>query len=265
MDFGGGIMKVFDVGFCIAPEKLSRPSRSWKKVGFKARAFLIEVPSVGLILIDTGYGNEYFKAVSRFPGRLYNFLLPVYQEVPLVDQLKQKGIAPSDISYIFITHFHTDHIAALSDFKECPWIYRSDALEALQALTPLSALREGFFPSLIPPIPKGSIPLNKNDFDQPFFSSTLKSTSLFKGKIEAVDLPGHALGQMGLFIPSDDPFLFIADAAWSEGALHEGELPGYVGLHLQHKPKEYQKTFYQLHLLSKSIKCIPTHETRELL
>jgi len=50
----------------------------------------------GKLLIDCGW-----------PGTLPQFTA----------ELKRKGISPSEIHYILVTHFHLDHAALVQDFK----------------------------------------------------------------------------------------------------------------------------------------------------
>ncbi|MCF7853055.1 MAG: MBL fold metallo-hydrolase [Simkaniaceae bacterium] len=252
-------MKIFEVGYCTGPGKIATPSLPWKRVRFPARAFLVDVPHHGLILVDTGYSQDYFKAGTCF----YDCLLPVTMGEPLAEQLKHKGIAPSDIAYLFITHYHPDHIAALSDFSKTPWIYRRDALNTLMRGGWFSSLRRGFFRKLIPPVPPGSIGFEAGDFCHSFLSTALKSAPLWDG-IEVVDLPGHAMGQMGLFIQADS-LLLIGDAAWSSEALQRGESPHFVGQWIQEDRKKYLHTFEELHRLTgQGVRCYPTHAIEEI-
>lgn len=250
MSNGIKLRKTYRVGYCLGRGALADRSLGWKKVRFYARAFLLEHPHKGLILIDTGYGKPFFKATRRGMGKLYRKLLPVVwrPEDDLLFQLSQDGIQKADLSYVLLTHFHGDHIGALPDFAETPWIYRKAALEKLQKLSPLRALSKGFLPELVPKIPQESIAIKESDFVSgplPFSSIDLFSD----GSLYLVDLPGHAIGQMGALTSS---YFFVADALWSEtGESHP------LASWFQEDSNSYKKTYKILHKLK--LPLIPTH------
>jgi glyoxylase-like metal-dependent hydrolase (beta-lactamase superfamily II) len=229
------------------------------------RLFFIPTP-YGNFLVDTGYTKEYALNKETRLGGFYDALLPVYtsKKITLKERLAKRGILLSDISYLFISHYHPDHISGLSELTEIPWIFRKDALETLLTLNPLQALKHGFFSRFVPKdTPGDSILLKKSHFTQNYRGSPLLSAPLFPG-IEAVDLPGHALGQMGLSI--GDTF-FVTDAAWSIESIKNEVLPSWLGLRLQQDPKAYIETFKAICNLQKretELRCIPTHVMENL-
>lgn len=256
-------IRIFNTGSCIGSGKIACQTKPWKKVRFLSRVFLISTKKHGPILFDTGYGDAYFQNVSL----VYDWVLPVQlsSDQNITAQLEKIGLAPSDISYLFISHFHVDHIAGLKSLRNIPWIYRKDSLEFLLNCSPLKAFKQGFFKKLLPEIPKGSIPITQNDFEHSFKGSALKSFFLFDdSELEVVDLPGHALGQMGLSLA--DSF-FVADSVWSEESLLNGVLPSWIGLLLQHDRQAYIHTFKQIQAIQRRmphLKCIPTHKMEDL-
>lgn len=257
---GGKPMQIINTDYCVGPEKIAYKAGSWKKVRFLMRLFYIPTPYRNF-LIDTGYTKEYVINKQTKLGQLYDALLPVYTEekITLKERLAKEGIALSDISYLFISHFHPDHISGLHELAHIPWILRKDSLDTLLTLNPLQSLKQGFFSRFIPKqLPPNSIILNQSSFTQSYRGSNLLSLPLFPG-IEAVDLPGHALGQMGLSIGNT---FFVADAAWSIESIENEVLPNWLGLHIQHDPGAYIKTFKaicNLQKTDKEIRCIPTH------
>lgn len=252
MSTGFKINKIYRVGYCLGRGVFADRTLGWDKVRFYTRCFLLEHPTRGLILIDTGYGNALLDATQKGLYSLYRNLLPVTYspEDSIVFQLAQDGIVLKDLTYLFITHFHPDHIGALPEFAKIPWIYRQDILEELLRLSPLNGLRKGFIRPLVPPVPKGSIPIIENQFSERWHS--FSSLDLFgDGSLHLVDIPGHAVGQMGMAV---DGLFFAADANWGG----EG-LPHPLGLLLQEDTKAYQKTFTLLQKIPSSIQVISTH------
>lgn len=250
MSSGIKLRKIYRVGYCIGRGAFADHSLGWKKVRFYARAFLLEHPTKGLILIDTGYGKTFIETTSRGIAKLYAQLLPVvyHPEDSLVNQLICDGIKPTDLSYVLLTHFHADHVGALREFDATPWIYRKAPLERLQKLSSLKALCKGFLPDLIPTTPEKSIAIKESDFipgPLPF-----QSVDLFSDRsLYLVDLPGHTMGQMGVLTSEQ---FFVADALWSE----KGR-PHPLGFWIQEDPDAYKKTYETLHFLN--LPLIPTH------
>lgn len=252
MQIGFKLNKIYCAGYCVGRGIFADRTLTWKKVSFYTRCFLLEHPTRGLILIDTGYGKDLIDVTKTGIYSLYHNLLPVtyLPEDSIVFQLAQDGISLKDLSYLIITHFHPDHIGALPEFKDVPWIYRSDALEQLMNFSKWRGLMHGFIRPLVPAIPKESIPIKKNDFKEKW--NLFPSMDLFgDGTINLIDLPGHALGQMG--VATKDTF-FIADAKWTEDAL-----PHALGFLLQENSNAYRKTFDSVENVRSIIKVIPTH------
>lgn len=249
---GFKLKKIYKVGYCLGRGALADRTLSWKKVRFYARAFLLEHPTKGYILVDTGYGEAFESAVRSGIYALYRKLIPFNYEKKdsLVSQLAHDGIKLKDISYLLITHFHADHIGALPEFSNVPWIYRKEALDKLLKLNNLQGLRKGFLRSLVPEIPQHSRGIRDCQFDQPW--NEFMSCDLFKdGSLYLIDLPGHALGQMGVFFAD---ILLAADGNWGTKAL-----PHPLGFLLQEDSRAYRKTFNSLAALSSQIQIIPTH------
>jgi glyoxylase-like metal-dependent hydrolase (beta-lactamase superfamily II) len=132
----------------------------------------------------------------------------------------------------------------------------------------MDALRAAFMPGLIP-----------NNFDERAapvdLNNTVKLASEYspftKGydllgdeSIIAVELPGHAIGQMGLFVrDSDDKlFFFVADAAWLKQAIHKNRPPLKIANLLFSDPQAYHETLSclnQYYLNHPNVQIVPSH------
>lgn len=194
-------------------------------------------------LIDSGYaGNSQSHDIS-WQRKIYNILVPNRQtdEQNISFQLKRESIRPQEISNIFISHFHADHIGGLSQFIKSKYICSAYEYKRLMKMSVCSKLLHGFFPELLPAdFEKRSLwiedfPRGKDIFGLPSYCLDEK-----RG-IFAVFLPGHTLNQYGLFL-EQEKVLFAADAAWSPLLYEQGILPSKIGLLVQENQKDYLAT-----------------------
>jgi glyoxylase-like metal-dependent hydrolase (beta-lactamase superfamily II) len=79
-----------------------------------------------------------------------------------------------------------------------------------------------------------------------------------------VELPGHAYGQMGLFVrdENDKLFFFVADAAWLKQSVVENRPPHKIANFLFPDPEAYRETLKNLHtyhLTHPDTQVIPSH------
>lgn len=259
----------FRVGSCCHPEWVTLRGGSLKPVSFPALAVLIQHPQHGCFLFDTGYSQRFYEATQPFPQRFYRWITPVQYAAQddIVLQLAKKGIAPSEIKGIFISHFHADHVAALMDFPNAQYLALKDSYDAVQPHKGFSALRRGFLPQLLPA-----------DFGQRYktIESMAPQTILPKkmrpfqhgwdvfgdGSVYAIALPGHARGQMGLWLNGDEDVFLAADACWSTRAFQEEIPPSWLSFLIHDKRSTYLKTLSELHQLSQlnpDVVIMPSH------
>jgi len=72
----------------------------------------------GLVLIDTGYGNQ---DVTRPRERLSDFFLALNRpklrtEETAAAQIRRLGFSPTDVRHIVVTHLDFDHAGGIEDF-----------------------------------------------------------------------------------------------------------------------------------------------------
>lgn len=258
----------FKTGYCTHPEAITLRGGQWKTIQFPSLFALIQHPVMGNILYDTGYSERFFEETAQFPNKLYALLTPVFfqPEDSAAHQLQQVGISSDAIHYVIISHFHADHIGGLADFPNATFICASAAYDAVKEKKGLRALKAGFLPGLLPP-----------DFEARVqFVDTQPSVSAFPGLFEtgfdlagdgsliAVELPGHATGQLGLVFTdtAGQLYFLIADACWSSRAYEELVAPNAIAQLIFSNPSEYRNTLKKLHQLHQQrpdIRIIPTH------
>jgi glyoxylase-like metal-dependent hydrolase (beta-lactamase superfamily II) len=263
-------ISIFNAGFCTCPEHLAIQGGRWRNIRFPAMFALFEHPRFGAMLFDTGYSYRFFDETRSFPNRIYRMTTPVTlrEEQLAANQLSAINIKPADITKIFISHFHADHIAALADFPRAKYVYLPQAYNSLRGLQGMAAFKHAYLPGLIP-----------NDFDQraepvdvlkpvplpPEFSPFTHAFDLLGDEsLLAIELPGHANGQMGLFArdTNGEAYFFVADAAWLGRSIEENRPPHPVANLLFPDPSEYRTTLNNLHSFAKnqtSVHLIPSH------
>jgi len=259
------------VGHCRQFERLARQGGAWKRIDFPSLCVLIEHPTQGIFLYDTGYSLKMRKALKTFPSRVYSWILPVFlnEEETLIHQLHLRGIRPEDIRKIFISHFHADHMAGLRDFPSARFVCMRADYEFIRDKKGLQALRHAFIPELMP-----DDFAQRVDFVEDCPALDLKNTPLasFKqgfdllgdGSLVAFPLPGHVPVQMGLQFQGMDGkiCLLVGDAVWSLKALLGRELPSKLATWIFHAPEQYAVTMDYLrdsHARAPEMIIIPSH------
>jgi glyoxylase-like metal-dependent hydrolase (beta-lactamase superfamily II) len=263
-------VSIFTAGFCTCPEQIAIQGGRWREIRFPAMFALLEHPRLGAMLFDTGYSQRFFDETSRFPNRLYRMLTPVTlrEEQVAVNQLAALNIRSADVTRIFISHFHADHIAALGDFPRARYVYLPGAFDAVRNLRGLGALSRAYLPGLLPgdfaeradPVPasvKRTLPPEYAPFTTGF--DLLGDESLL-----AVELPGHAVGQLGLFVRDESgvTYFFVADAAWLGASLTGNRPPHPLANLLFPDPAAYRATLADLHHFQgrrPEVQLIPSH------
>ncbi len=273
-------INILHAGYCTAPEHIAIHGGRWRSIHFPAMFALLQHPRFGPMLFDTGYSYRFFDETKRFPNRFYRWMTPVtlHEEDLVVNQLATFGIKPQDISHVFISHFHADHIASLPDLTGSRYIYMPHAYAHLrnpstrfasgQRLPPSEDMKYAFMRGLIPsdfdershPIDM-SRPINLSNEYAPF---TKGYDLLGDESIIGVELPGHALGQMGVFVRDENGklFFFVADAAWLKQSIVENRPPHKIADLIFSDGKTYRKTLGDLHdyhLTHPDVEIIPSH------
>ena len=263
-------VSIFTAGFCTCPEHLAIQGGRWRNIRFPAMFALFEHPRFGAMLFDTGYSQRFFDETRHFPNRFYRMLTPVTlrEEQVAVNQLAALNLRATEITKIFISHFHADHFAALGDFPRAQYVYLPQAFDSVKNLRGLAAVSHAHLPGLIPgdfaeraaPVTVSvSRPLPPED--APF---TRGYDLLGDESLLAVELPGHAAGQMGIFARNESgaTYFFVADAAWLRASMTENRPPHRLTNFLFPDPPAYRATLTDLHHFKQKrpeVRVIPSH------
>lgn len=262
-------------GHCSQLERISNRKGKFRNIDFPALFFLLKHKEHGYILFDTGYSRHFIEDTGKFPWKIYSILTPVSfkNSNSAIFQLNEMGIGEKDIKYIFISHFHADHISGLRDFPSSQFICSKEAYFSIQNKDGIRALKQAFIPSLMP-----------DDFDVrvrfiedcPIFNNKTSSKHIndFLDVFEhvydifgdntllSVNLSGHAKGQFGLLVNSDKPTFLIADATWDRNSFQKNLLPSKLAFLIMDSQKKYKENvdkIHQFYSLNPNLEIIPSH------
>ncbi len=191
------------------PERLVLRGGSWRPVQLGVRYGAWVHPVHGPVLIDTGYGPEVTMGRRSLAMQAYAAAIrPVLAEQPET-VLARLGFSADDVRYVFITHFHADHISGLKRFPNARFI--AAGWPEVKRQSRFQQLRHGIFAELLPA-----------DFEARLIPMTHDVFS--DGSMLSLDLPGHALGHTGVVWP-EHKLVYAADAQWLSRAVTEDRPP----------------------------------------
>ncbi|WP_443747854.1 MBL fold metallo-hydrolase [Asticcacaulis solisilvae] len=261
--------QILRVGACRHPEAMTLKGGHWCPVSFPALVGLIRHRTFGPILFDTGYDDRFFAATEPLPERLYRLATPVQFDSAdsLPVQLARLGLTPDDIAGVFVSHFHGDHVAGLSNFPKARIVCAGEGLKRIRAGSRFGRVRKGLLSALLPGDIDGraaffeAMPRVRLNNDMGPF--THGADVLGDGSLIAVELPGHCPGHWGLLIRPEGgkPVFFIGDAAWSIAAVADNRPPPAITTALLGETATYRRTLSALNTVSQTgaVELIPSH------
>jgi len=263
-------LTLLEAGYCTHPEFVTLRGGQRRHVRFPTLFALLDHPRLGPVLFDTGYTPRFFSETARWPYSLYAKITPVYLDKAetALNQLQARGIAATDIQTIIVSHFHADHVGGLADFPNAHYIYFGEAFEAVRHRRGFGAVRAGYLPGLLPPdFESRSRPVGARETISlpPDYAPFDRGIDLFgDGSLIAVHLPGHAHGQMGLFLEAENfgPTFLAADACWHSQAYRELIYPHPLANLALADANAYRDTLQKLHRLHQHnpvLHILPTH------
>jgi N-acyl homoserine lactone hydrolase len=177
-------------------------------------AFLIEHPTAGPFLVDTGLHEQVATDIGAALGRMAKiaFTIDMQPEWAVPHQLRERGIDPNAIELIVMTHLHYDHASGLSAFPDATVVV--DEREWAAARSPLN----GFLPHLFatPGQQWRTLPGAAAEVD------------LFgDGLVRLVSTPGHTAGHRSIILrlSGDRELLLTGDAAYARRTIDDNLLP----------------------------------------
>jgi glyoxylase-like metal-dependent hydrolase (beta-lactamase superfamily II) len=190
-------------------------------------SFLVEHPSAGPILIDTGLHPSCAVDARQNFGRVGMLAfsgLQMQPEQAVTAQLRERGMEHRDVRLVVMTHLHVDHASAMAEFPGATFVF--SAREWRAAAEEPRPWLHGY---------------RRRQFDHAFDYRTLdferrgvdsyatfgRSFDLLgDGSVRAVYTPGHTQGHMSVVLRLGEREALVAgDAIYTRRTLDEGALP----------------------------------------
>jgi N-acyl homoserine lactone hydrolase len=177
-------------------------------------AFLIEHPTAGPVLVDTGLHPSVAIDPKQNFGRVGAMLneLRMEPEQALHAQLRARDLDPADVRTIVMTHLHHDHASGVSEFPNATFVLDEREWEA--AIRPRGFLR-GYRTEQF----DYGFDWRTVNYDAPTIASYATfggSVDLFgDGSVRLLATPGHTEGHQSVLVRlRDREALIAADAAY---------------------------------------------------
>ncbi|WP_108127400.1 MBL fold metallo-hydrolase [Saccharospirillum mangrovi] len=229
----GVSIRWFESGHCVHPGFMVKPGSGFAPRQFPAGVALVDHPTHGKLLFDTGYHAHFAESTRHFPERFYALVTPhtLHKGDSAKEQMADLGIAADDIEHLVLSHFHGDHVAGVCDYERAKLYCGPAGYDFLTHKNRLQRLQKGYLKELIPDDAKTRLnfvdqfELDVGDILQlPTGKLGLTATDLFGDEtLYLVSLPGHAAGQLGMLVRLQNEFIFLlADACWLIDNLRDG-------------------------------------------
>jgi glyoxylase-like metal-dependent hydrolase (beta-lactamase superfamily II) len=175
--------------------------RDWIRVPIVA--FLVEHPTAGPFLIDTGFHPSVAvdpkQSLGPVLGRLWNLDMRPEQAVPA--QLRERGIDHRDLPLVVMTHLHLDHASGISEFPNATFVLGGGEWAGMHGPRPTM---NGYVRKHV----AHAVEFREVDYDGPSIASHstfARSFDLFgDGSVQLLFTPGHTLGHQSVLLRLKD-------------------------------------------------------------
>lgn len=199
------------------------PKRHWSWVPIPC--FLVEHPTAGPLLIDTGMSRIARDDVRRALGRRANVAYTVRMEegAAVTERLLALGLDPLSIPTVVMTHMHYDHTGEVVAFPRSTFLCDQREWNA--------AIDGGFLQGYRRQLFDHGYDWRTIDFGSPqidSFASFGRAADLFgDGSVRLLSTPGHTKGHMSVLLRlrSGRELLIAADAAYTRRSIDEELIP----------------------------------------
>jgi N-acyl homoserine lactone hydrolase len=199
----------------------------WMEV--PVQAFLVEHPSAGLVLVDTGFHASVAVEPRQGMGRLGSLIFKDVKMDPrqaLPAQLRELGFDPGDVGTVLLTHLHSDHASGIAQFPDATFVLSAQEWRAAAE----SRQTEGYIRRQFDhAFDYRTLDFESDDADS--FATFGRAVDVFgDGSVRMLFTPGHTAGHCSVLLRlKDRNALLTGDAAYTERALKETAVPYRMG------------------------------------
>ena len=205
----------FRTGAVRSVEAATFAGGSWTTmVEMGAWAFVIEHPTAGLVVFDTGLSDR----ARTDPGHYLGWvgarldMIDVPEGGSLVAQMRAAGLDPGGVTRVVISHLHYDHTGGIADFPNAAVI-----VSAAEKAWVEKGVSKADFVDVDALAGMARWKVVDYQAEKPLATLLAAHDLVGDGSLLTVDLSGHTPGSTGLIVRSAEaPVLLTGDAAWVE-------------------------------------------------
>ena len=184
-----------------------------------AHCLLVETPSSGLVLVDTGIGSADIASPVARLGRSFSYGMRLTRPSPAmaaIEQVRALGFDPKDVRHVVPTHLDVDHAGGIPDF---PWAkIHVHVRERSAALEPTTFLeRERYRPAHFAHGP--DFVTYERTGEAWMGLSAVHDLIGLGPEILAIPMPGHTRGHACVAVRAQDRWLLHAGDAYFHRAV----------------------------------------------
>jgi N-acyl homoserine lactone hydrolase len=185
-------------------------------------AFLIEHPDEGPILIDTAFdesvGTDPSRSLGRVGAKIFS-PIRLSEDGVIPEQLRARGLAPTDIRMVVMTHLHFDHTCGIGQFPSAEFVVEQREYDAVKG-----GLLKGYMPAHLEKASQWRTIDVANAPPADGFDHVLDL--LGDGTIRLAFTPGHTDGHCSVLVATESgPVLLTGDAAYARQSIDERWVP----------------------------------------
>jgi N-acyl homoserine lactone hydrolase len=188
-------------------------------------AFLVRHPGAGLVLVDTGLhpsiASDPRENFGRLAVRVATPELEKGEDLPT--QLRGRGIEPSAVGVVLMTHLHYDHASAISEFPDSTFVVSEAEWDA--ATTASQPALQGYRPAHYDFVfDYRTVDFGRGNISS--YASFGRTFDLFgDGSVRLAYTPGHSAGHMCVVCRlRERDFVIGGDVVYTQGQL-DGTAP----------------------------------------
>jgi glyoxylase-like metal-dependent hydrolase (beta-lactamase superfamily II) len=176
---------------------------------------LIETPSSGLVLVDTGYGLKDVRQPHPRTSRTMHALMNIRfrEEETALRQVEALGFSARDVRHIVLTHLDFDHAGGIEDFPEARVHLTATELDAARRLDGGVTSKKRYRPMQFNGVSEWRT--YQATAGEPWFGfEAVRDLDGLPAEILLTPLKGHTWGHAGVAVQGQDGWLLHAGDAY---------------------------------------------------